>query len=1275
MTSAGFNRNQWLRVIRNAAMVLAALLVIIGIVGYFVAPGIVKSVAVNAIAEQLGRKAAIGSVKLNPYTLSATIDDFKLYEPDGTTVAAQIDQVVADISAASLFKRALVFDALHVTRPKLSIARLAPQRFSFSDIVDKILAKPKTESPLLFSLNNIRLEDGSIAFDDRVTGKKHLIDQLRIGVPFVSNLPYDTEIFVTPDFAARVNGSPIDLGGKAQLFSNTREAAVQLDIADLDLPAYMDFVPVKLRFKIASGKFGAKLAVHFKAASKDAGKDHTARTIPQMLDISGHVAVTDLRLADRNGHEAVTAQAIDIDIAKFDPLNGDVALQRVEIAEPHVEATRRRDGGIDLVDLFTPVATPPPPDSPFTTASTIKAAAAPTFSIAALKLDKGSLRFTDQMVAAATTAATTTTTTGVATLLKNINLEAGALTLHGDAPTSFNVSLASEDGASIETRGHAVIARRSASGTIAIRNFRPARVAPYLASYLVARIDEGSLDASARFSVDASGARLAGHVDELVVRIGKLRTTLPSEKAALVGADAIALDGGAFDLGTRAFTAASLKLIAPVVTIKRDAKGRINLRAALVEAQPAATARVPQDKAAGVQVVTENAPAFTAIVKSLVVERGDLTFEDAAAGRPVRVRAAPLNLQAENIGTSDGAVIPFDLSATIEQRGKLAAKGKVALSPLMLDASIDANQVAVGWATAYAGDRLNIVVESGDLNARGTLHVEAPRGTGTAKSPASSTPGIAYRGSAGIVRLRALDKLTSEEFVRWKSLDIPKVDAQMPVGSAPLVVTLGNVTLSDFYARLIVNANGRLNVQDVLARPGEQQSVTTPETAPPPANEKQTIATSSATIAAPTTDGSTARSSPSPNAKPSTSESKPMVRVAGIKLVSGRIGVTDNFVKPNYSATLTDLNGDISVIASNDQKPADIHVQGRIDGDGSLDVSGQINLFAATAFTDISAVAKDIEMTRLSPYAIRYAGYVIERGKMSMTVKYHIENGKLNAQNQLFLDQLTFGEKVDSPTATTLPVRFAVSLLKNSRGEINLNLPISGTLSDPQFSIGGVIWNAILNILARAVAAPFSLIASAVGGSGSEAQQLGYVEFAPGVSELTADGKKKLDTLAKALADRSQLKLDIIGRFDPASDPEGIKRDHLLDKLKDLKAKDLSKPDEPVGRNDVTIAPDEYPKYLARVYDDAKLPDKPRSLIGLAKSLPVEEMEKLLLANIKLDPNDPRWLAEARADVVRHYIEDTNRIERSRVFLVQPKLSANGVEDGRKAARVDFALR
>lgn len=226
-------------------------------------------------------------------------------------------------------------------------------------------------------------------------------------------------------------------------------------------------------------------------------------------------------------------------------------------------------------------------------------------------------------------------------------------------------------------------------------------------------------------------------------------------------------------------------------------------------------------------------------------------------------------------------------------------------------------------------------------------------------------------------------------------------------------------------------------------------------------------------------------------------------------------------------------------------------------------------------------------------------------------------------------------------------------------------------MSDPQFSIGGVIARVIVNLLARAVAAPFSLLAS---GFGTRAEELGYVEFAPGVSDLSPEAKAKLETLAVALADRPALRIDIIGRYDPVSDPDGLRRDHLVDKVRAQKVKDLSRDGEHVDPETVRVEATEYPKYLERVYNEEKF-DKPRNVIGIAKSLPTEEMERLLLAHIKLDENDPRWLAEARADVVRHFIEDTGKVAANRVFLVTPRLNADGIKDKGKPTRVDFALR
>ncbi len=1238
-TAGGSSRARWLRRARNGAVALVVLLVVLGLFGFLIAPGIVKGIAEKQIAEQTGRKATIGSVRLNPYALSATIDDLKLYEPDGSTVAAQVDEIFANVSSASLFRRALVFDALRVTRPRLSVARLGPQRFDFSDIVDRVLAQPKSDSPLHFSLNNIVLEDGSIAFDDRVGGRRHLVEHVALGVPFVSNLPYDTDIFVTPKFAAVVDGSPIELNGKAQPFSKDREASIDFDVTDLDLPAYLDFSPTPLRFKVVSAKLTTKLGIVFKAAATAAD----GKATPQSLAVSGRLGIADLRIADAASHEVVAIKRIEVDADRVEPLMASVALKSVTLVEPHVAATRRKDDSIDLVGLFTTPSTtdaparPSPPSGP-----------APSISIARATIERGSVALTDETLASPST-----------TTVDAIDLEVDRIASQGDAPTGFTLSLHMPDEGTMETRGDAVVARRKVSGAYRLRHFRPGAFASYLATFVSARIGDGTIDIDAKYDVDASGPELRGRVDDLSAHVVKLRSLLPNERTAFVAADAIALEGGSYDFATHALAVASLTLTAPVVALSRDEKGRFNLQAALVEKAPP-QAQGTDRKDVALVVEPADARPFTAVLKSFVVERGDLSFEDRAQGSTVRIHASPLNLKAEDVGTAAGAVVPFAFDSGIDKRGKLAVQGKVSAVPLSLEANVDASNVAVGWLAAYAGDRLNIVLENADLNAKGTLRVSPP-----ASKRADAAASLSYRGSLGVARLRALDRATSEEFVRWKTLDVPQVEFDMPARDAPMAVSLGTVALDDFYARVIVNANGRLNLQDVVATPGQRQSVTTPE-----AEGTRDPAAPSAAVQKKNESGARVAAS-----TPVSTAPQPSIRVKGVKLTNGRVGITDNFVKPNYSANLTDLAGTVSAIASTATEPADVKLDGKIDGDGALTVNGKLNALAFTTFTDIAAEARDIELTRLSPYAIKYAGYAIDRGKLSMTVKYRIDDGKLDASNRLFLDQLTFGDKVDSPTATKLPVLLAVALLKNSRGEIDVNLPISGSLGDPEFSVGGVIVRVLVNLLTRAVTSPFSLIASAVGGGGGSADELGYVQFKPGVSDMTSQGKAKLETLAKALAERPALKLDIIGRFDPATDPDGIRRDHLLDRLKDLKAKDVSKGGERVGRDGVTIDEAEYPAYLARVYDDTKLPDKPRNVVGLAKTLPTDEMEKLLLTSIELDADDPRWLAEARADVVRHYIEDTGKVAASRVFLVTPKLNASGIDDNGAPNRVDFALR
>jgi hypothetical protein len=336
-------------------------------------------------------------------------------------------------------------------------------------------------------------------------------------------------------------------------------------------------------------------------------------------------------------------------------------------------------------------------------------------------------------------------------------------------------------------------------------------------------------------------------------------------------------------------------------------------------------------------------------------------------------------------------------------------------------------------------------------------------------------------------------------------------------------------------------------------------------------------------------------------------------------------------------------------------------------------IEGRLNPLAPKLFLDIKGSTKGVDLPRFTPYSAKYAGYPIIKGKLSMDVSYRIENDQLKANNHLFLDQLTFGERVDSPDATKLPVLLAVSLLKNTRGEIDINLPISGSLDDPKFSVGGIIVQVIVNVLTKIVTSPFSLLAAAFG---SDAE-LGFVDFGAGSVALAKDQVQRLDTLAKALNDRPGLRLDIIGRANTAADTTGLKRAQLDARLRAAKVRQQVRAGgAPAAPESVTIEPAERAVLLAAVYGDDRVVKKPRNAVGIARTLPAPEMEQLLLDSIVVTPSELRVLANARAAAVRDHLEQQGKVPRERLFLVEPKIDAPD-EPAAKGAptRVDFSLK
>jgi hypothetical protein len=416
-------------------------------------------------------------------------------------------------------------------------------------------------------------------------------------------------------------------------------------------------------------------------------------------------------------------------------------------------------------------------------------------------------------------------------------------------------------------------------------------------------------------------------------------------------------------------------------------------------------------------------------------------------------------------------------------------------------------------------------------------------------------------------------------------------------------------------------------------------------------------------------------------AAPSTAASAPVtpaldLDLGGLKLVNGQVDFTDRFIRPNYSAALSQLNGQIGAFRSGSPGLSTLRLEGRVAGTGQLAIQGALNPTGQPLELDVQARASDIELAPLSPYAGKYAGYAIERGKLSVDVGYRIQpDGKLEASNRLVLNQLTFGQRVESPDALGLPVTLAVALLKDRNGVIDLNLPIGGSLNDPQFSIGALVWQVLRNLLVKAVTAPFSLLFG--GGDGQQASQ---VNFEPGSSRWAADVEATLDKLAQVLKDKPGLQLTVTGQADAVAEREALQAAWLEDRLQAQKRREaprsapaLAAPAASATTSAATSAAAPRPpapeplsdaerrRLLAKVYSDMPREGKPRNAIGLLRSLSPAEMSAWLLARAPAATEAARELALQRGVAVREALL-ARGVPLDRVFLAAPKLA--GAESG-----------
>ena len=977
---------------------LAAILAIIGVIGFFIAPPIVKSVATDKLSQLLQRPVSIGEISINPYELTIAIRGFEIREPSGSDKFVSFEELYLNLEASSILHRALILKEIRLTGPFIHIIRNKDATYNFTDLLTKFTKgekKPEEQkSPFRFSLNNIRIERGSLDVWDKPKQTKHTVRDLTIAIPFIANINHLIDRYTQPVISANVNGNACSIQGQSKPFHDSLETVLDIDIRGGNLPHYLAYVPVDMNLKFLSGVMDTKLTVSYRQSRDKAPS----------LSVKGEVSLSKIAVDDKNGLPLVRIPSLSIAVANIEPLISLVHLGNVVLDAPEVHVRRGKEGDLNLLKLISA-------DQP--------------------KQGKRERTETEKK---------------------------------SSSPLDF-------------------------------------------------------------------------HVDEFRIQKGKI------------------------------------------------------------------------------------------------------VYRDDQPADPVSFVLSSLNLKVNDFSSRKNATFGLDLSMAFGKNGRLSVAGPVTADPLSAKLALKLNKIDIRTLQGYFTDRVKIVVSSGVVTAAGNMSINDFGKKGLS---------AAYNGKCLVSGFKSIDKRNADEFLTWKSLLFDHVR----IGYNPLSVDIRQIALADFYAGVIINEDGVMNLQRVLE-----------EKAP---SETEKKASSETTAAKPQ------KRADLPSVKDQADAgSAKVLKIGAITVQGGTIDFLDRSIKPNYSTNFSQIGGRISGLSSIEEKPAEVELRGKYQNHMPVEITGKIHPLRKDLFVDLKASFKDMDLSSASPYSGKYVGYTIEKGKLSFDLKYLIVKKKLESENKIFIDQLTLGNPVESPQATKLPVGLAIALLKDRKGQINLDLPVTGSLDDPQFSLWRLIVQVIVNLITKAVTAPFALLGNLVGGG----PELEYVEFDYGHATLSEAGLKKIQTLTKALNERPALKLDIEGHIDTENDREGLKKYSIERKIKAQKLNDMIRQKIPaIPVDDIRIELQEYEKYLTQAYKAEPFP-KPRTVIGLEKKLPVAEMEKLMLTHAVVREDDLRLLAARRATVVSDLFLKSGQVAPDRIFVIQPKSLAPEKKEKIKDSRVDFKLK
>jgi len=917
----------------------------------------------------------------------------------------------------------------------------------------------------------------------------------------------------------------------------------------------------------------------------------------------------------------------------------------IDIGSPFVNAVIFKDGSLNLSQL-----SPKPTEKPKPVPK--NAEPIPALRIGSFKVTQGFLSFYDRR-----------RQSDFATRLEPINFELQNFST-GVTGGRFTFAGASKLGERIEWHGHLSVQPIESDGEFQIAGLQAHTIWEYLEDRLSFLVNSGKIDLNATYQFSLKDD-VDLKVDVSKVALTDLAVRPKDSDIDWITVPELILSGTTLDLKRRQAHSDSLSLAGVKLVTWLEPDGSFNLlklAATPVPSVPVPAASPPPSPptlSAPAGAGAAPAPAWAFDLREFTLHDASVSAEDRRTKPAAKVLLTPLSIKVIGANLDLAKALTVQLDSKINDAGSLSVAGVVTPQPLDANLTLKLDGVELAAIQPYIAQYTSMTLLAGALSGDAKVHYGPKQ------------PALQFGGNISVANLHTVDNALHEDFINWERLDIQGLNFQHD----PDRLDIDQVTARKLYARVIIESDESTNVKRVLTGPGATVVSPSGNTGPPIA------ATAAPAPAAPLPRtgkksapakgaAAAATSASAPNAAPS----MPM-SIKRIVLKAGQANFADLSVMPNFATGIQNLEGTVLGLSSKTNSRAKVDIRGSVDAFAPVSISGEVNVLSAALYTDLTMSFKNIELSTFNPYSGKFAGYNISKGKLTTELHYKVDGRKLDAQHHIIVEQLEFGDKTESKDAVSLPVKLAVALLKDRDGVIDLNLPVTGSLDDPQFKLAPIIWKLFVHILEKAVTAPFALLGSLFGGG----PDLQFVDFQPGAAELDPGATEKARTMVKALDARPQLKIEIPIAVVNELDRPQLVEEKFQAQIHEIQAATAGRKKSPgptVGfeQLDATAQLDLLTQLYTKNFGaEPKFPEsiaaiKAKPEIAAAK---IEFLSRELHQHIAISDSDLTALGQQRAMNLQQALLTGTQLDPERVFLVANDKAKN--HDGR--VRLELSLR